>query len=477
MKNKLPLSEEFIKALEWIKIPVSEDNVLYFFPESMTLIEHDEKFDRFLKDLKYIKNIRNTEKTLSHLYPDGYVQDNLYNLNILLEEGLLNPIPLPIVPKSLPFKRVVLANTLRCNMACTYCYNEFEFNCHPSEEKDMSKNTFKKLIKFLERNGKDIPLFELLFIGGEPLMKLDILEEAVKWREKLSKEGRDVLIIPTTNATLLTEEIIDFCIKYRIFIKVTLDGNKEEHDKHRVFSDGRGSYEIICKNLPLFFNKYDNPTKYVTTTIDTLKCDLEERVIRFSAMGFNLIELTELYFTDENFDFHEEELEEKYRKKYRKLFKFLNLRMKSRNYLHIIPIYDIIKKIHTKSGSFFPCRAGLDSISLSPDGTIYPCHHFYGDKRFAIGSVFDKKIPPEKLKPYKMRVEERTECSECWARFLCGGPCYHRSLAPTGNAFRCNPRECVRKKGLYKESLIFYINLKNEDPECIDWIIHMGENF
>jgi len=472
MKN---LTENFIKKLEWIKIYLTEKNFLYFFPESLTLIEHDENFGQFLKDLQYIDKIENAEEALSPFYPEGYIKDNLYNMQLLLEEDALKPIPLPAIPENLPLQRIILANTLRCNMACKYCYNQFEFNCPSSTKKDMTVRTFRKLTEFLEKNGQNLPFFELLFIGGEPFMKKDILEEAVKWRRKLQKEGRDVLLIPTTNATLLTDEIIDFCVKYKLYLKLTLDGNEREHNRNRIFPDGTGSYEKILKNLPGFFSRYDNPSKYVTTTIDTTESDLEERIIRFSAMGFNIVELTEIYSTEESFDFDENVLEEKYRENYRKLFNFLYLRIRSRNYIHIIPVYDIIKKIHTTAGSFFPCRAGLDSLSVGPDGTIYPCHHFYGDKRFALASVYDRKNKLN-LKPYRIRVDERDHCKNCWARFLCGGPCYHRSLAPAGDAFKCNWKECIRKKALYKEALIFYINLKNTDACSIEWLIQAGNN-
>lgn len=306
-------------------------------------------------------------------------------------------------------------------------------------------------------------------------MNLEILEEAGKWGERLRKEGRDLFIAVTTNATLLSKDMIDFSMKYRINLKLTLDGNREEHNKNRIFPGGKGSYDRITDILPDYFHRYNNPSKYVATTIDTLKSDLEERVIRLGAMGFNIIDLTEIYHTEKEEEYNEEELDKIFREKYSAIFDFLYLRVRSRNYLRIIPIYDIIKGIHMKTPSFSRCTAGIDSLSVSPDGRIYPCHHFYGDKRFDMGSVYDREIEKEKFKPYRIPVTERNECNTCWAKLLCGGPCYHRSLAVTGDAFSCNKMECIRRKALIAEAFRFYIRLKNEDRESLDYFLNMDK--
>lgn len=455
--------------LEWIKIDLDLEEALYFFPSSLTLIECDSQFDNFLRDFKEGKDFKDST------YPEHYIEDNLYNLEILYKEGFFNHLTCEDI-KNIPLKRIVLANTLSCNMACTYCYNKFESNIDAPGEKDMSEDTFQKLIEFLKHNGKDLPGYELLFIGGEPLMNRSILEKAVEWKKMLEKKGKTLFLAVTTNATLLTEEMIDFCIKGKIYLKVTLEGNEREHNRHRVFPDGTGSYEKIMELLPSFFYKYDNPHKYVVTTLDTLLDEPEEKVIFMSAMGFNTVDLTEIYpgIDTKKTD---EELENIYREKYRRLLSFLRFRIRSRNYLHIVQICSIINNIHFHIPLFHPCRAGIDSLSVSPDGTIYPCHHFYGDRRFALGSVYDKNFDENILSHYRLPVEERSECEKCLARLLCGGPCYHRSLAVTGDISLCNRKECIRKKALFKETLIFYNDLKKSDNESFQWFINTAIEF
>src|SRR5207245_1070058 len=67
--------------------------------------------------------------------------------------------------------------------------------------------------------------------------------------EKAAAEGRSIDFSLTTNATLLTPAIIEFLSQNRIGVTVSMDGPKEMHDQLRVFSNGRGSYDIIAPKV------------------------------------------------------------------------------------------------------------------------------------------------------------------------------------------------------------------------------------
>ncbi len=108
---------------EWIKIDLDMEKSLYMFPSSLTLIEYDRQFDNFLKDFNNGKDFK------EFTYPENYIEDNLYNLDVLKKEGFFNPLTCGPL-KNVHLKRIILANTLSCNLACTYCYNKFESNTY-----------------------------------------------------------------------------------------------------------------------------------------------------------------------------------------------------------------------------------------------------------------------------------------------------------------------------------------------------------
>ena len=53
----------------------------------------------------------------------------------------------------------------------------------------------------------------------------------------------------TTNGTLMTEEVIEFLVKHEFNLMISLDGDKKSHDINRRFKSGKGSFDVILKNL------------------------------------------------------------------------------------------------------------------------------------------------------------------------------------------------------------------------------------
>jgi len=436
----------------------------------MTLIEHDSHFGRILEDLKRLEGEPSPERLTG--YPEGYVEDTLHNLDILGRKGLLGELAFPGVPEQVPIGRLILANTMRCNLSCRYCYHRF--TTAASAENDMTSAVFLECTRFLEDAGAELPCFELHFIGGEPLLHPAILEEASRWGELLRKRGKDLYIATTSNGTLLDGKMREFCGERQIRLKITLDGGREEHDCNRFFPGGAGSYDIIKANLVEFLPACPFHERYVATTIDSRACDPLERVLALASLGFTVIDLVELYSPGTGSSQAREEANEAdFRAKYRRLLDHLFQKATEGEYLHVIPVFEKVRNLHLRIPAFLRCRAGGDSLAVSPDGTLYCCHHFFGDERFALGHV-SEALSPGKLAPYRVPVTRRPGCLACWARLLCGGPCFHRSLVITGDPFRCADTECTRIQALLLEIMRFYLRLRNEGNQPLDWFLSMG---
>ena len=53
----------------------------------------------------------------------------------------------------------------------------------------------------------------------------------------------------TTNATLLTDEVVDFLTRHRFGITVSIDGDQNEQDRHRKDHGGAGSFERVAPRI------------------------------------------------------------------------------------------------------------------------------------------------------------------------------------------------------------------------------------
>src|SRR5258708_20915842 len=77
-------------------------------------------------------------------------------------------------------------------------------------------------------------------------MNFPMLRQVIDYAsEQAARKGVKIDFSLTTNATLLTPVIIDYLAANKVGVTVSLDGPKEMNDAFRVFSNGRGSYDII----------------------------------------------------------------------------------------------------------------------------------------------------------------------------------------------------------------------------------------
>ncbi|PKQ20979.1 MAG: 12,18-didecarboxysiroheme deacetylase [Actinobacteria bacterium HGW-Actinobacteria-6] len=119
-------------------------------------------------------------------------------------------------------KPVVVWNcTQRCNLKCVHCYAQSEDRNYPGE---MSTEEGKAMIDDLAAYGAPV----LLFSGGEPTIRKDLLELMHYAKSK----GMRVVI--STNGTLITEEKAQQFAEVGLsYVGVSLDGSRDTHDNFR----------------------------------------------------------------------------------------------------------------------------------------------------------------------------------------------------------------------------------------------------
>ena len=148
---------------------------------------------------------------------------------------------------------LMIYTTYRCNMRCTYCYEDFLSNTK-NINKDLDFEMSDKIIKFIkkltEENGfKEI---NILFFGGEPLLNQDpifyILRELTPWAKELNINLSNGV---TTNGTINLGQNIDKFSKQNTFFQFTLDGPEEIHNARRPYISGEGTFSDIIENLRL----------------------------------------------------------------------------------------------------------------------------------------------------------------------------------------------------------------------------------
>jgi uncharacterized protein len=70
------------------------------------------------------------------------------------------------------------------------------------------------------------------------------------------------------------------------------------------------------------------------------------------------------------------------------------------------------------------CGAGNEYFSVVPNGDIYPCHQFAGDKKWRMGNVYEGTLNGEIRELFATScLFTRKKCGDCFAKFICSGGC------------------------------------------------------
>ncbi|MDP3839820.1 MAG: radical SAM protein, partial [Methylococcales bacterium] len=104
---------------------------------------------------------------------------------------------------------------------------------------------FEEVQKFYNRTNQDEGY--IVFYGGEPLLAFEMIKKIVSHANIISNHRLKFSL--TTNGLALSDNKFDFIIENNFLITVSLDGDKETHDKQRATVTGKGTFDAITNNL------------------------------------------------------------------------------------------------------------------------------------------------------------------------------------------------------------------------------------
>jgi uncharacterized protein len=148
--------------------------------------------------------------------------------------------------------RVTVLTTLQCNFACDYCI-QGDHGDHNLFARKMSLETAEQIAAWIERKLDDIrpSKFVLTFFGGEPLLNLPVTYFlSQKCHELASARGVKLIVSIITNGLLLTPDVVDRLLPYGLTsVKVTLDGDRDTHNRMRPLRGRQGTFDRIVENM------------------------------------------------------------------------------------------------------------------------------------------------------------------------------------------------------------------------------------
>jgi uncharacterized protein len=362
----------------------------------------------------------------------------------------------PLLPP--PLYSISLNVAQACNMTCGYCYADAgKFGGRARLMPiDIARATVDRLI------AESAPDADLVvgFMGGEPFVNRHVLHETTRYAAAAARQaGRTVRFALTTNATLLTPADAALLAEFPFAVTISIDGTKDVHDAQRPMRDGSSSYDRVRQGLAVLAThgrpRHLSARVTITPRTGALLAVLDHLVgLGFDEVGFAAVLVSAdpaLALAGEDFP--------------RLLEQMLVCGAKARDELIAGRAYPFgnlevaLHEIHRGTHRPYPCGAGAAYLSANAEGQLFACHRLIDDPQFAMGSVQQgSDVAARRAHLARSHVDLMDPCRTCWARYLCGGGCYHE-VARRGRV------GCDYIRGWLEFCLAAYAELSSARPE------------
>jgi uncharacterized protein len=348
---------------------------------------------------------------------------------------------------------VTVLTTLQCNFACDYCFqgDHGDYNKHAER---MSLDTAVRIGDWIERELDRVHPEKLVmtFFGGEPLLNLPVMYElSDRMWHATQERGIPIFVNIITNGLLLTPDVVDRMLPYGLNgIKITLDGDKDAHNRMRPLRGGQGTFDRIVDNIRKVAGRCRIAIggNFDETSVDSYPALLEflsaqefadklvkvnfKPVVRTEAKPKGFIPLIPVGGKNanthlngscmtsagagsgsscDNCDFLDDKMA------------FLREETKRRGF----PTPD---GVHNG-----PCHVHKEHAhTIGPDGSLYACPGFTGQLAMSTGHIDDRKDSWRQSSREKFdRLSPWSECGDCAFIPVCAGGCVASSQSQLGD--------------------------------------------
>lgn len=390
------------------------------------------------------------------------------SLDIIANQQRVNT-ELPLKIENYPLNTVVLNVNTGCNLSCTYCYKE-DLETAAKGTK-MALETAKQSIDLLLTEGATQSRINVVFFGGEPLTNLPLIKGAVDYAEqRCEEEGKQVDFSMTTNATMLTEEIVDYLDSHRFGLAVSMDGPKAIHDKNRITTSGNGTYDVVRRKVAMLLSRYRSRPVGArvtltrgTTDVLAIHQHLKEE-LGFFEVGFAPVTAGDIA----SFNLTGQELAEVFANMKNLGLQYRDAAVRGINN-GFSNMHQLMTDLHEGSKKVLPCGAGVGLLAVDTKGDLNLCHRFTGSDLPTFGSVtkgLDKPALGDFLETAASRANKG--CESCRIRNLCAGGCYHESYTQYGDPHHPTYGYCDLMRDWVDFGVSIYTEILAQNPDFFD---------
>lgn len=315
-----------------------------------------------------------------------------------------------------------------CNLRCPYCFEKDVLD----RGLNMTVETADQVIRWNQaRIDRHRPKkMDITFFGGEPLMNVPVLEKiASEMHVYCQERGVEFEFGMITNGVMLTKKLVERIKPWGLkWVKITLDGDKHEHDQLRVTPSGKGSFDRIWANLESV--KSLVPV-YIGGNFNQVNQESLHRLVdRLSEAPFREnIFAAEFKPVQENFDGNRKESSIR-----------TDLAEPAFNPEQIEIMMDARSYIRSKGlpsnnqVGIGPCELHRKSFfGIDMNGKLYKCSAMVGRDEFASGDIWEGEDSVKVVERMGEGIRPWKDCGDCAFIPVCAGGCKAVGYDRTGD--------------------------------------------
>ncbi|CED92524.1 radical SAM/SPASM domain-containing protein [Actinomyces succiniciruminis] len=335
--------------------------------------------------------------------------------------------PAPTEQTRSPLEEVVFNVSEGCNLACSYCFAGMGTYGSPTS-RWMTTNTARKAVRFITRRG--VPKVVKLF-GGEPFMNMPACSAIVDEFSSLFEQSQidtTPTYVTVTNMTIWNRRIEAFINNSKVKVTASIDGPKSIHDLHRTYSNGRGSFTTVDRNIHIMQDMTGEPSAlecvYTPSHLDAGISPAYLRDYLSNRYHINDIILVPVIPTDTLPSNEGQSWAQTLRQLGEDYSRSIHARTNSGDSNAQLELDSWIQQITIPKRSNY-CGMGTSSLTIDAEGHLTPCYTLIGKEGWTQMQDIDNLSPhlPDELQTRVSRINKDNDrvCSECAIRDCCWG--------------------------------------------------------
>ncbi len=354
------------------------------------------------------------------------------------------------------YKQIILWLTTNCNLRCKYCYAADMHNSSSEDlilekKKIISKDIIRKAINLLKLEAGTV----LQISGGEPTLYPELLEFTLNYvRDRRPKASIQL----QTNATLMSDKMIELIKKSKISVGVSIDGTSDVNERLR------GKTKQAISGIKKLAD--NNIMVNITSVITSENVGHMYKIIGLAALLGNVSSVSFDFLRKsgravknfQNLQIDIEDMKSGFLRAY-KLLKTINSKRSKKIVIKDLFLFNL--RLNNSNKNPYYCYAAMgDSATVAPEGNMFLCPSLVGRKEFYWGNVKDKNNLNSLA---KRSVEDLKDCKNCEIKYICRGGCPARAYLENGDWKSINTFECSFRRWMYKN----YIRVSKDGNDLV----------